>query len=54
MIMTLRARDVMQPEVTTVDAVESRTRLDELLAQGNVSGMPVVDCGIARGIAGCQ
>ena len=48
--MTLRARDVMQSQVATVDSGASLTRLDEFLVQEKVSGMPVVEGGQVVGV----
>jgi CBS domain-containing protein len=48
--MVLRARDVMQSQVATVEPGMSLIQLDELLAREKVSGMPVVEGGAVVGV----
>ena len=48
--MVLRACDVMQSQVATVEPGVSLIRLEELLAQEKVSGMPVVERGDLIGV----
>lgn len=46
----LRARDVMQSEVSTVEPGLSLARLDEALVREGISGMPVLENGEVVGV----
>lgn len=48
--MVLRARDVMQSQVATVEPGTSLIQLDEILAREKLSGMPVVESGEVVGV----